>query len=521
MKQPPAEPHEIALTSAVRRFAFRMAGRIVDGLDKVASFLDRRAVWCVGAFSLLYFVSALNVIRYAPLWLDEIGGYYVARLPVPAMLRALRLGADNQPPLFFLLMHPLAIIGNPLLLRIPAMIAVWCMSICLCAFVWRKWSRLHGLIALLFPFITLADTYAHEGRPYAIVLGGSAAALLCWQSLDSERWRYGKLTALWLCCSLVVGIHYFGFLILLPLCAGQAVRWLNGKHDFRVAVALVASMWPLIVAAPIVKSLRAIGMTHWGRVGHDSLRETYAKFLDSSLLPACVILIAVLLVSALRRPDPEERSEPASRSSLDPDLVAVAAFAALPIAGVAIGLVAGAMTPRYVIACLTGISAGFASGIARSRQTATVVLLVLGLEVTATFGLRAARRQLMPPTQVPAAAATLDGRPIVYEGPVQYFESHFYAPSATADRMSYLTSPPIALMRTGQNGLEYVIQALGRISDCHVEEYSAFLRQHSQFILVTNKMDAFPWVLAELIGDGAQIRVLSVSGEDTIYQVSD
>ena len=55
------------------------------------------------------------------------------------------------------------------------------MSVCVFGFVVRRASRLYGLVAVLLPIATIAHGYAYEARAYGLVLGFSAAALLCWQ----------------------------------------------------------------------------------------------------------------------------------------------------------------------------------------------------------------------------------------------------------------------------------------------------------------------------------------------------
>lgn len=491
-------------------------------LDDVASFADRRAAWCLGAFSLFYFVSTLCVIRARPLWLDEIATYCIARLPIPGIVRALYDGADGQPPFFSFTVHPLAMTGIPVLVRIPSMIGLWLMAVCIYRFVSRRGSKLQALIATLFPFITAAEKYSYEGRPYGIVLGGSAAALLCWQRLDSGRYRSRTLIAMWLCCTVVVASHYYGFLILLPLAAGELARWRTQKPDYKVAVALAASLLPLVIGYPIVRSVRLSGAHFWGHVSLHSLGDAYEELLAPAILPLSMILVALLLIGALVRSGSRERSEPLSEWPLPvPELVAIAGFALLPFAGVALGVVSGAMVPRYVIASLIGIGIGLTLLLSRHRRVGAVVFLVLGLFVTGTFALQVLQwRHVAEGGRVPSAAIAVQQEPIVYQGSHEFIQTHFYAPSAVADRMFYLTSPQIALRRTRQNSNEYFIQALCRTSDCHVEEYSSFLSGHRRFIVVAGIYNEYPWLLSELMSDGLEIRVLSTSGDETVYEVS-
>lgn len=58
-----------------------------------------------------------------------------------------------------------------LALRLPEMLGVWALCLCLYRFVARRLSSLAGVAAMLFPLVTIAGFYGTEARPYGLILG--------------------------------------------------------------------------------------------------------------------------------------------------------------------------------------------------------------------------------------------------------------------------------------------------------------------------------------------------------------
>src|SRR5262249_60251927 len=78
---------------------------------------------------------------------------------------------------------------NPWALRLPEILGVGVMSLCVFVVVSRRSSAAYGLIAMLLPLVTHVFYYATEARPYGLVLGCAALSLLCWQSVASGHRR--------------------------------------------------------------------------------------------------------------------------------------------------------------------------------------------------------------------------------------------------------------------------------------------------------------------------------------------
>ena len=106
-------------------------------------------------------------------------------------------------------------------LRLPALLGFLMMQTrslcCLFVFARRIGGRIAGTIALAFPVCTGIFYYASNARPYGLILGFSALAMVSWQAaVTPGRRRTGWLVALALALIAVINIHY-GFLIMVAL----------------------------------------------------------------------------------------------------------------------------------------------------------------------------------------------------------------------------------------------------------------------------------------------------------------
>ena len=102
---------------------------------------------------------------------------------------------EQTPPLFYAITRAsFWLFGvNNLSIRLPEMLAFWMASACLYVYVRRATSALAGLVAATLPLVTTAFQYSYEARPYALVIGFGALALLAWQSV-----ALGRRRAIWI-----------------------------------------------------------------------------------------------------------------------------------------------------------------------------------------------------------------------------------------------------------------------------------------------------------------------------------
>ena len=131
-------------------------------------------------------------------------------------------------------------------LRLPALLGFLLMQVCLFFFVRRLAGERAGVVAAAFPALTATLFYSAEGRPYGLMLGLYALALLSW----THRWRMTRhgetenreqgtgcrrrgwaLMGLAAAIALTINAHYFGILLLVPLCAAEGVSQLAAAAD--------------------------------------------------------------------------------------------------------------------------------------------------------------------------------------------------------------------------------------------------------------------------------------------------
>src|SRR5262249_2780883 len=146
--------------------------------------------------------------------------------------------AEQMPPFFYVLTRAsLSLFGESnFVLRLPAVVGVWAMGLCLYRFVSKRSTALYGLMAMFFALTTNACYYAFQARPYGLVLGFSGIALICWQSLAEEKEnRVLPLVGLWLSLAAAVACHYYSVLIPMAFALGEVARTLRrSKIDLLV-----------------------------------------------------------------------------------------------------------------------------------------------------------------------------------------------------------------------------------------------------------------------------------------------
>ena len=503
----------------------RSGNRVSGLLRKCIDFAERRAGVIVAAYSAFYLIALARFSAVRPFWLDEIASYYVSGLwPPGAIIRALEQNADGQPLLFYLISRAVHSGRNQMLFRLPEIIGVLMMSLCLYLFVSKIASRVEALLAMALPMITNARSYSYEARPYALILGFGACMMVCWQAAVRNTRRSWAIAGLWFFGALSAGIHYFGVLSLLPFFAAELTRaFARKKIDWPVLAALSCSLLALLPSIPVVSVVKAMRISPLYHVAFPaSLIETYDFLFEPALLPLIEMILAALIVMALRGHSADSWEPPAAQTPHDPtaEIVLVCGFLALPIAGLLLGKVANTFMFRYVLAGTLGFSAALPLLLRRVRGVAMVCLLVAGLNVSLFLVLRIIKTP-DGPKQTPRAALQPETSdlPIVFAGAHEYVETHFYAPADIAPRLYYLTSPEFARYWAGSDAIDAFVRHWSEVSDCRIDDFRAFTAGHKRFLVVSKKTDAYPWLLPELAREGARISVRDTDGTQFVYDV--
>lgn len=486
----------------------------------ISALVEQYAGWLVLGFSVLYWAATYHVASTLPLWNDEIVTRYMVALPQPALIHALKTGADGQPPLFFFLTGLAGSNGSPVGLRLPGMIGMWLAGLCLYVLVSRQTSRTSGVFAMVLPFLLGTRQYAYDARPYGLLLGAVALTFMCWQAsadalpgTPSRRWL---VPSLWLAATFTVSISYFGALALAPLGIGEFVRWRHkGRPDLPVWTALAFSTFPLALEFPLVRGLKAALPEFWSPpklLG--STYEYYQTILESAAPIAVAFLVAALLTLYFNRNLPGGSLRlPAAHQ-----VAAIAAFAVLPVLYVLIGLYSGAFVPRYAIAGALGICAGLAYVISRHRTLAAVCTLLVFAQFV-TLEARQFRKTIPLRTiDLPHTPET-EALPVVVSAPNDFIETSYYASPSLAARLYYIAEPELALHYVNTGVVDLVARRLAQIRPLHVVTYATFTAAHPRYLVVHWREQEFGWLLEKLHDDGATLQLVNLMGDESVYEV--
>src|ERR1700761_3176548 len=160
-----------------------------------------------------------------------------------------------DPLVFHVLAHACTKIFGPtaLALRLPSIFGFLLMQLCLFLATRVIAGPRAALVAMAFPALTASLFYAPEARPYGLLLGLYALAFLAWQTVTRrvpiavssrpevsrseaavERPAFSSRTSwlitLALTIALTLNTHYFGILVLIPLCLAELVRTIQRRR---------------------------------------------------------------------------------------------------------------------------------------------------------------------------------------------------------------------------------------------------------------------------------------------------
>jgi 4-amino-4-deoxy-L-arabinose transferase-like glycosyltransferase len=489
-------------------------------LTAVGAAIDRRARPLLAL--LLTAVAAVTLVlaHRRPLWNDELFTYYVSRLGIDDMWSTLATGVEQTPLTFYLATRAsLDVLGDGgIAMRLPELLGFLLMSVCVFLFVERRSSPLYALIAVIFPIATIAYGYAYEARAYGLVLGFSAAALLCWQ-VAAEAGPHRRLAALGTAVSLAAAVasHYYAVLILLPLLVGEATRSTVRKRiDWLVLGSFCGALVPLLAFSSLIAEAKDYSTSFWAQpTWHAAIRFYPDSLMDRPLGVVLVVFAAIVMVVGWRSWNTRRRA----RLSLPPshELAALVTLVLLPFFGVALGkLVTGAYTDRYVLSALVGI----AILIALAAWWTDAGVPTLGLSLLLVFALFAGARIVERNADATEdadgqaqALAFLDrhrgtGEPIVVASPHDFFELSHRVARDGGPRLIYLADPALARMYLETDAVELGVTGMKDIARLRVAPYRRFVASHSRFV-VYGRYRAWDWLTSELQASAAHTRVIA------------
>ncbi len=268
--------------------------------------------WAVPALLALGLGLKLTWLGVNELSGDEPFTVYWAQRPLADLFGMLR--TENNPPLYFLLMHGWSLLVplDPAWLRIPSAIfsvlTVWPLYL-----IGRRiGGTTTGLTAaLLFTFSQHAFHFAHEVRGYSLLV--LACTWAVWQlvrladaPLRHPSLRPATITLLVLANVLATWAHYFGWLMVgLELVMVFSVPSLRPARVKMLAAAVLTAVFNLpILGILIVRAGTSLGQGTW--VSTPGWDEPYNMIMRWSNAPvvAVLFLLVILVAAALRSTRP-------------------------------------------------------------------------------------------------------------------------------------------------------------------------------------------------------------------------
>jgi hypothetical protein len=485
--------------------------------------LSRKAKLVFASFLAGLIGATVVLAERVPLWNDELFTYYVSDLGGPREIWSeLETGVEQTPFSFYLLTHEvMRVLGDaPLAMRLPEVLGFALMAACLFLLVARRSSPLYGFVAVLLTVASTAYDHAYEARAYALVLGFSGAALLCWQ-VATEGGPRRRLAAvgLWFSLALAVGSHYYAVLLLIPLFAGEAARSLRGRSiDWPVIGAFSGALVPLLVFAPLIQAAQEYSTTFWARPTWIASVRFHLNLLSERWLWVLVAVVLLAGVFAARRAGSAARRLPPPKH----ELVALATVALLPAFGVLVGqTITGAFTGRYTLAAVIGVAALVAlaaSWVDREVPLAGISLLVLFALVA---GVRYVDRHSAATREADVQAQAIellerydDGSlPLAVANPHEFFVLSHRVAQDGGPRLVYLASARLSLAYLGTDAIDLGVVGMKRIAPLHVEPFRSFVAETPRFLLYGSR-GTWTWVSDALRSDGAHLRVVARNAID-------
>jgi len=499
-----------------------------------AEFVECHQKLVLSLYSILFVLVAEFRSASKLLWYDELATYLPAKLPLAGLWAFFREGLDVHPPLPTLLVKgTIAAVGDNLLtIRLPFILSYLVMCLCIYRFVTRRCPAVYGVAAMVFPTIAATYYYATEIRGYAILLGMTGLALLCWQSAADGRKRMLAIVGLFLGLSLSICSHYYAVLIWIPLGLAELTRIRDRRRvDWPVCLALILSTWPLLVLLPSILAARgAYAATLYNRpaITLSGVSTVYGDLLTLSSMPL-VGAIALWLVLNKLGPLPADKPVDVPRA----ERVLIGSLALSPVFALPLSVLAGGFSSRYVLPSIIGVAIFFAFGLARALRGDRLAGSVLAVVFLGWFCLRgqgvvlgrigtrrAAGASIEESYRQQAWMRELAGNtlPIAATNATFFLQFQFYAPPSIGSRIVYPVSRKYAMEFDGSDTGDVNLVLMSRRLSIPVVDYDAFVAENPHFMLCAYTGEA-AWLTEKLLRDGASLRVRRHEGPVFVYEV--
>ena len=476
------------------------------------------------AFFVLVVTAVLGYgwMSHRLLEVDEFLSFYTDSQPTMARVVQVQLHSpiSLDPPTYHLLSHlAMRVVGNTATgLRLPALLGFLMFQASVFVFVSRISGQRSAVIAMLFPVLTITFFYAADGRPYGLLLGLYGMSLACWQSATRELPGRLRTTALLgLAAALVLGVtsHFFGVLLLIPVCAGELARTIKArKLDWAVVSAIGVGAASVALVLPFQKAAAEYRIHYYStRVVWNVIPQSYAAlFIPHHTLPLNqqhvyvwalgigMVVVAIGLVSRWK-----------ARRELNHEFVALVTLGLLPVFGFLLGrFVTHTTDVRYVVATMFAATAGLGITLERALRSRMIFyacwVVLLGASANRVIGYtRGAvgsvedlprRFQLSP--AVAAALAEDPGAPIFVQSLGDFYADSYYDPDpGVRSRFALVYSQEEELGWLGHDTNYLTARNMTHFAPLRIVRYRDLL-SGSAHPLVLQYRDGWDWLARDL-----------------------
>lgn len=474
----------------------------LDVATDLNASLERHFWRWAALFLLVFLACSIAIDLRIKMWMDELFTLYVAKQDgLSGIIRAIIEGCDGSPPIYAMIAQKILPLTahEELAVRLPATIGFGCMLACVLAFCRRRLPAAYAWIAALLACDGCLY-YATDARPYGVVLGCAAAALLFWQlAIDGVR---RPLTVMLLAVSLalMVAMHYYAIFFLAPILAGEIWRANAARSlDVGILAATLPACFVLALHYRLIEASKPFQAHFWSPASWRMIEPFYG----SHLLPMLDICSVALIVLALRRKSAVQPAHPMS-SMRGHEWVAFISLALMP--PFVIGLskyTTHAFADRYLVWVVMGfailVTALLYRAIGKHDIVALPILAILLLLIgrQERVGLTSPALLREHPTLAEALESLPDGpEKIIVADPHAFLELAHYAEPWLRRRLIYAASPDLDVRYLGYDTPTLSLMALAHRSDLHVISYDSLRTQYKRFLLAVTPNDYLNWHLA-------------------------
>ena len=471
--------------------------RLADWLDQA---LQRNKYLYLAAMSVLCVLTNIGYSHAKAAWNDEVLQLHIARMPTAAQVWENIRGGSVQmdPPLLHMLDHfLLQTFGDSLLpVRMASIVGYVLMCVSISLLLWRHVPAIYAAAGFFMPYATVLRSRVPDVRPYGMMIGFSAFALLCWDTLNDpntsekhrRRWRIGLLLSL----AAMFSTHFYSILFLAGFGVAELVRLLRRKRpDWALYGTVALAFVPYLIWLPTLLAARRIYMQHYFYpVNFKNFYDFYAFAMHS--LPLAGLLLFLLfaggLLPGLERRDFKDLSIP-YRSLM----LACGGFLLVPLAGYIVGLVAtGIFVNYYHVIATFGLIVGLPLVLCQLAGGHRVVGLALlmaifghGMFVTAR-GISGFRRTDSSYPELAALRRLIpEPKPeIVVASPLHFLAFQEFDRKDLENNLIYLYDPAKALAAVGTDTADLCHYYLKQVtSSVRIEAFDPWLAQHPHFYI--------------------------------------